>query len=182
MGRTKTDYSKTQMYKLCCKNKEVKYIYVGHTTNWRNRKNRHKSVCVNNASTAKLYKTINDYGGWDNWEMVYIEDFPCENKRQAVKRERELYEELKANLNSIRPYITREEEALEKKARDKKYYEENKEQLNKRIRDKYRNDKIFREKVVARSNNHKEKHRKRINERRRELRLLRKIDTVFYSE
>ena len=32
-------------YKFVCKNPEIKSCYVGHTTNFNNRKNQHKYCC-----------------------------------------------------------------------------------------------------------------------------------------
>ena len=47
MPKVEIDYSKTIIYKLCCKDINITDIYVGHTTNFIKRKNEHKSDCNN---------------------------------------------------------------------------------------------------------------------------------------
>ena len=79
MPKTPIDYSKCEMYKIVCKDEELDYIYVGHTTNWTKRKNQHKNMSL--TSTVKLYQTIRDNGGWDNFKMLQIESFPCNGDR-----------------------------------------------------------------------------------------------------
>ena len=103
MPKTIMDYSKTIMYKIVCKDLIVKDCYVGHTTDMTKRKHAHKFAC-NNAKdksyNTKLYKIIRENSGWDNWTMLLVEKFPCETKHEACKRERELYEQLGANMNT----------------------------------------------------------------------------------
>jgi len=100
------------MYKIVCKDLNVKDCYVGHTTDMTKRKCGHKHVCNNEKNkdhNLKIYKIIRENGGWDNWTMVLVETFPCKDKHEACRRERELYEELDAKMNTLRPYITQEE-------------------------------------------------------------------------
>jgi predicted GIY-YIG superfamily endonuclease len=47
MPRQNVNYQKTLIYKLVCNDLEVKEIYVGQTTNFRNRKDTHKRACRN---------------------------------------------------------------------------------------------------------------------------------------
>ena len=142
MPRLPIDYSKTIMYKLVCNDLKIKECYVGHTTEMTKRKNNHKSSCNNekdNSYNQKKYIYMRDNGGWDNWSMVMIEEYSCKNKQEAVKRERELYEDLEAKLNTIRPYVNEVEikEQISNNAKKwndthkeykKEYYENNKEQ------------------------------------------------------
>ena len=97
------DYSNTIIYKICCKDENVKSIYVGHTTDFEVRKNSHKSSCKNNH--LKIYKVIRENGGWDNWEMVEIARYNCKNNCEARKKEQEHFENLNADLNSSSPYV-----------------------------------------------------------------------------
>ena len=73
---------------------------------FKQRKAKHKNT-VNNDKTKgynfKLYKTIRDNGGWDNWTMVMIEKYPCNDSMEASKRERYYYELLNADLNVYVP-------------------------------------------------------------------------------
>ena len=71
--------------------------------------------------------------------MLLIETFPCKDKHEACKREREVYEELDAKMNTLRPYITQEETKEQLKQNYKKYCEKHY-QENKDYQKKYRED------------------------------------------
>jgi hypothetical protein len=147
MPKQSIDYSKCIIYKFTCLDKTIEYIYVGSTTNWIQRKRQHKSDCNNEKSKSynyKLYTIIRENGGWDNWNMIQIEEYPCNNKREAVSREEYWRVELNAQLNMRCAFRTKEERneqqkqyiknlSQEKKEqmkeRDKKYREENKEEI-----------------------------------------------------
>ena len=43
----KVDYQKTFIYKLCCKDINIKDIYVGHSTDYKSRNYGHKNSCNN---------------------------------------------------------------------------------------------------------------------------------------
>lgn len=106
MPRIAKDYSKTVMYKIRCNDSTIILIYVGHTTNFLRRRRMHKQACndpTNTAHNLKIYKTIRENGGWDNWEMIQIESYPCNNNFEATLRERHYYELLKATLNANYP-------------------------------------------------------------------------------
>ena len=106
MPKTKTDYSNTVIYKIQHIEDES-LLYVGSTTNFTQRKSSHKNRCNNPSSkeyNTKKYKMIRDNGGWGVFKMIEIEKYPCDDKREAEKREDELMKELKANMNSIRAY------------------------------------------------------------------------------
>ena len=131
MPKTPMDYSKTIIYKIVCNDLDVNDCYVGHTTEMTKRKWGHKSVCNNEKNKAhhlKIYQTIRENGGWDNWSMLLVEKFPCKDKYEACKREREVYEELDAKMNTYRPYRTQEDVKEEKKQYDKQYYLKNQEE------------------------------------------------------
>ena len=132
MPKIKTDYSKTLIYKIVCKDLDIKDCYVGHTTNWIKRKSSHKSNCNNQNKkdyNLNVYKFIRENGNWDNWEMIEIKKYPCNDKREAEAEERTLYEELNSTLNTYRPFITEDEKKQQKKEIKKKYYEKNKEKF-----------------------------------------------------
>ena len=84
-------------------------VYVGSTTNFTNRKRHHKCGCLNEKSkkhNLKVYQMIRENGGWENWNMIKICDYPCNNKREAELKEDEYMTELKASLNMIRAFRT----------------------------------------------------------------------------
>ena len=108
MPRKEIDYSKTIIYKITCNDETVDYTYVGHTTDFTNRKYGHKINCSNEKSSSyhlKLYKTIREYGGWNNWTMSEIACYDCNNVTEARIKEQQHYELLKANLNCVPPYV-----------------------------------------------------------------------------
>jgi len=128
MPRVNTDYSKTIIYKLVCKNLEVTDLYVGSTTKFTTRKNAHKTNCNNEKSKSynlKVYRMIRENGGFDNWDMIEIEKFPCKDGNESRARERHFYEELGAKMN-IRVPIINDEERIQNQ---KKYYETHAEEL-----------------------------------------------------
>ena len=82
------NYALNLYYKIYCKDVSVLDIYVGRTTNYNLRKSQHKlSALKNNQLQGFLYQSINNNGGWDNWIMEKIEDYPCDNSVDACKRE-----------------------------------------------------------------------------------------------
>ena len=99
-------YENTIIYKIVCNDLNIKDVYVGHTTDFRSRKNQHKCAITNSNNKKynnKLYNTIRENKGWDNYSMIEIEKFPCNDRNEATKRERFWYEELNAKLNMINP-------------------------------------------------------------------------------
>jgi hypothetical protein len=98
------DYTKTTIYKL------INYdypelVYVGSTTNFTKWKQHHKDSCLNEKGkkyNLKVYKMIRKYDGWENWNMIKICDYPCENKREAELKEDKYMTELKASMNMKR--------------------------------------------------------------------------------
>jgi len=122
-----TDFSKTIIYKIVCNDLTIKDCYIGHTINMTKRKCVHKSRCHNEKAkhyNTKIYKIIRQNGGWSNWSMILVEKFPCKNKHEACKREREIFEEIDAKMNMVRLYRTQEELKEYKKQNQKKYYHE----------------------------------------------------------
>ena len=103
MPKNNVDYSNTTIYKIYCKDNLIPDIYVGHTTNFIVRKYQHKVSCNN--SEMKIYKTIRNNGGWENWNMVEIAKYNCKDSIEARIMEQKHYEELNASLNSCPPYV-----------------------------------------------------------------------------
>ena len=138
MPRLPIDYSKTIMYKLVCNDLSITECYVGHTTDMTKRKSQHKKCCNNEKADShneKKYTFIRENGGWENWSMVMIEEYPCDNRIEAEKRERFWFEDLNSQLNTNRPYATIEERNEYLKQYQKEYYQQNK------INYKYDNEK-----------------------------------------
>lgn len=135
------DYSKTVIYKIYCKNPDVKECYIGHTTNLRNRKSHHKTNCNNingKGYNRKVYKIIRDNGGFDNWKFAVLEEAELENKLQAEKLERKWIEEIKPICNYQLPAEYFKENQKEYK---KLWYEKNKEIVLEKAKVNYDNNK-----------------------------------------
>jgi len=73
-------------------------VNVGLTTNFNKRKGQHKRNC-NNITYPKqkyqLYQMIRDNGGWDSFQMLEVEKYSCNDRREAEKRETEVMKEQK---------------------------------------------------------------------------------------
>jgi len=106
MPKVDIDYSNTLFYKIYCKDTSVSDVYIGHTTNFVQRKSGHKQSCNNSKAAnhdCKLYKFIRDNGGWDNWHMDIIVYHECNDHYEARKKEQEFFILHNATLNSIEP-------------------------------------------------------------------------------
>jgi len=107
MPKHEIDYSNTIIYKITCNDSNISDLYVGHTTNFVQRKHAHKQSTINEKSPnykCKLYEVIRKNGGWENWKMEIINFFNCKNHYEARKKEQEYFLSLNATLNSIEPY------------------------------------------------------------------------------
>jgi hypothetical protein len=135
MPKTLTDYSHTFIYKICCKDISIHDIYVGHTTNFIQRKSQHKTCCcnINNKKYNQyVYEFIRNTGGFENWSMIQIEERNCKNKRDAEAIEHYWIETLNAELNANKPYaMCKEEPQLYNKC----WYEENKQEILEKAKD-----------------------------------------------
>ena len=143
MPKTIIDYSKTQIYKIINYDRP-ELVYVGSTTNFTKRKQQHKAATVNTNNPKykrKLYVSIRDNSGWDNWKMIVICDYPCNNKREAELEEDRYMMEMKANLNMNRASRTikewREDNKDKIKEQMKQYREDNKENIKDKIKEYY---------------------------------------------
>jgi hypothetical protein len=106
MPKNEIDYSNTIIYKITCKDTNINDVYVGHTTNFVQRKHAHKQSCINIKSPnykCKIYEVIRNNGGWDNWSMQIINFFNCRDHYEARQKEQEYFVLLNATLNSIEP-------------------------------------------------------------------------------
>ena len=148
MPRLPVDYSKTLIYKLVHKEDyDNANVYIGSTTDFRKRKNQHKSNCCNEKSKVydeKKYQYIRANGGWDCFNMIEVEKFPCNDKREAEKREEYWRCHFNATLNTIRVFITKEQnleyykEYNEKhKEQKKEYCKQHKEQIKEQKKEYY---------------------------------------------
>ena len=181
-------YENSVIYKLChCNDLENENIYIGSTTNFRQRKNKHKSNCNNENRKEynySIYEYIRNNGEWNEWKMIPIEKYPCNGKEELEIRERYHIELLKSKLNKNIPTRTRKEylndnkDILNEKRKEyrnsnkekikelkKKHYDSNKEIINEK-RKQYHN--ANREKLLKRLKEYRDANKEIINEKRRE--------------
>jgi len=178
MPKTILNYEKTIMYKIVCDDLTIKDCYVGHTTNMTKRKYKHKTACNNEKNKAhnrKIYQIIRQNGGWSNWSMLLIETFPCKDKHEACKREREIFEELDAKMNMVKPYRTQEEIKLyyqDHKEDYKKYYKDHKEDYKKYYQDhKEENKEYYKKYYQDHKEEIKEYYKKYYQDHKEEIKL-----------
>jgi hypothetical protein len=184
MPRTPIDFSKGLIYSIVCKTDET-LIYIGSTTNFTKRKTQHKSNCHNENKkdhNYPVYVMIRANGGWDNFDMKPVKEYPCENNIQLTIEEERVRKELQATLNTNRAFLSEEEE----KERYRKYYEANTAEINKRCRKYYeantaeinKRQRKYREEHKAELKEYKRKyaqeHKDERNKKRRENRLAKK--------
>ena len=91
MPRTNINYSNSTIYERYCKDPNIQDVYIGTTTNFKNRKHQHKINSLNiNPNSSNLSRFINQNGGWNNWNMIFLEKFPCNYNLELKKRQYEI--------------------------------------------------------------------------------------------
>jgi hypothetical protein len=166
------NYQNSVVYKICCKDPEIKDIYVGSTASFKRRMSSHKTNCKNEKSkeyNLPVYRFIRNHGGFDNWSVVKIRDVCCKDKYDLVAEERKEFELLGATLNGCYPQRSKKEyyEVNKKEIamKDKKYYEVNKKEIlekNKKYREKNK------EQIKEQRKTHYEENKKEILEQKKE--------------
>ena len=150
---TMTDYSRGKIYKLV--NNVDDKIYVGATCGTlRLRKSRHKSkskFCPDRT----VYKHFNEIG-WENVNIILIEEIKCESKMELSRRERHWIDELKPDLNLVVPLRTMEE-----------YYIDNKEIIVERSKNRYLNNK---ESILTKKKQYRQDNKESISIKAKEYR------------
>lgn len=124
MKKTLIDYTKNVIYKIVCNDMTVNDLYIGSTTNFIKRKGQHRRNCNNENYSHynyKIYQIIRNNGGWENWSMIEIEKFPCNNSNESRLRERYYLELLQASMNVVKPTRTIQEYKAENKDKMREY-------------------------------------------------------------
>jgi len=103
------DYQKNVNYVIECLDPNILDKYVGHSCDFEHRKATHKSACNNpkdKTYNLKVYQFIREHGGWKNWTVKVIEEYPCEDEVEATLREQHWFKQISATLNSNVPART----------------------------------------------------------------------------
>ena len=173
-----TDYV---IYKIICNDENIKDCYVGSTSNFKVRKWDHKTTYnsnTNKMSNYKIYQTIRENGGWDNWTMIPIAEHKEITVIQARIKEEEQRVLLNASMNSRAAFRTAEEaRQLELKQRKEHRQKEEvkiKEQKYSKLYRELNKDKINERQRQSYALNADEEYKQKRNEKIKEQRQLNK--------
>ena len=97
------DYSKLVIYKIQHLTKDW-LIYIGSTCNFASRKNQHKTASIQMKNAQLLYKIIYEEGGFEEFNMIKICDYPCNTLHDGLKEEDRLIRLNRATMNSKRAF------------------------------------------------------------------------------
>lgn len=120
------------IYGIFCKDENILDCYIGSTTNFEQRKIKHKNGCI--SREYPVYKFITENGGWDNWQvktlniLPYIDDIDKRYKEQCyinsykpTLNEKRAYQTIEDRRNNVRKY--RETEKYKNYLNSEKYKE-----------------------------------------------------------
>lgn len=85
MPRNTPDYKRTIIYKIFCNNPEISDAFFGHTTDFNKMRYYQKAQTAEKNSTKckAMYHIIQSNGGWNNWNMIEVEKYPCDFREEA---------------------------------------------------------------------------------------------------
>jgi len=115
-------------YRIVNINGDVDMCYVGSSSDIKQRKRLHKSDCYNikkKIYNSKLYRTMRDNGGFDEFKFIEIGYKDGITKNEACIIEEEYRLKLRANLNSCKCILTE----AERETYSKDWYNKNKERI-----------------------------------------------------
>lgn len=154
---TTNKFSNGKIYRLV--NNVDDEVYVGSTVQTlAKRKGGHKTD-ARRCPDFKVYKHLNNIG-WDNVEIVLIENYSCNCKDELKARERYWIDEIKPSLNKIVPLRTFKEYYVDNqdklKEYQKSYREANKDKIQEKDRER---DKTRRRKEYKKTQRNTDKNR-----------------------
>jgi hypothetical protein len=195
MPRLPIDYKKSIIYSIVSKTDET-LLYVGSTTDFTKRKNKHKTVCNNENNRAynfQVYVMIRANGGWEAFDMKPVKEFSCENKIQLLIEEERIRKEMNANLNARKAHLTKEEKQEYQKEHMIEYRQQNKDELLEYQKNYYEQnrDKILkktkeyqhqnRDEILKKKKEYRQQHKEQIKEQRKEYQQQNKEQIAEYK-
>ena len=159
MSRNTKDYSRGKLY--CIRNKINDDIYIGSTCQSLSQRMAQHRRDMTARQHLKLYTTMKELGR-ENFYIELLEECPCENLNQLLRREGELIREHKSALNSLisgrteKEYFQDNREKISDKS--KEYYEHNKDT----VKEKYVEN---RDKILEYKKQYAETHKETIKNR-----------------
>ena len=105
MSKFTMNDSKSMIYKIVCKDLSIKDVFVYSTLNLLSKITAHKHWDRNpehqKIEDRLMYSTVAANGSFSNWDIIWIENYPCSNPHELRARVRHWVEQLNANLNRI---------------------------------------------------------------------------------
>ena len=109
-------------YKIFCKNTDIQDSYIGKSCDIINRMNQHKWSCFNKEKqNMKIYKFINDNGGWENFDYIILQEDYFEKVEDATIVENNLFNIFNPSLNTNRPIQDTNETKIKRRDGAKKF-------------------------------------------------------------
>jgi len=139
-------------------------FYIGSTFDFDQRLRSHKFY--SKTSNQKLYKAIRDNNS--KFEMILLYNYECYTDTELRIEERRCYDELKPNLNSQRPYMSKEEFNEINKQKSKEFYSINKESVLKKMKQHYIEN---RETIRERKKQHRIENKEMLSEKAKQYRI-----------
>ena len=165
-------YENAVIYMIKHKTDDTKEFYIGSSKDFKARCWKHKSSCNNQnirSYNYKVYKYIRENGGWDEWEIILLYDYPCKNRNELELEEKRAVKEYKSTLNQVIPSRTRKEykEANKEKIQQQKkeYNKANKEKILQQSKERYEANK---EKILQKSKEHRINNIEKIQQQEKE--------------
>ena len=139
------------IYKISCKDKNIRDFYIGSTIDFNRRKSVHKHYCKSGFN-LKLYNFINENEGWDNFEMEIVQKYAnIQNRNELNQIEYKFILHMNPTLNRHNPslyknkadYTLNYQRKNKEKTRQwsKTYYDKNRELVKEKALKKYYNKK-----------------------------------------
>lgn len=163
---TANKYHNGKVYKLA--NNVDDEIYVGSTTQYLSqRKAGHRRDTISRANT-RVYKHLNEIG-WDNVDIILIENYSCNSKDELNARERYWIDELKPSLNKQLPLRTMKEYYEQHKdviaQKNKKFRQQNKDKVLQKNKKYYEQNK---DKVLQKNKEYYEQNKDQLTQKKKE--------------
>jgi hypothetical protein len=120
------------IYKIICLDPNVSDEYIGLTSSLKKTISDYKYKIENEndrSYNTKLFQTIRENNGWQNWLLFSIEMVVTDDVKIARKRQTELMKLNNNSLNMKNSFTSKEETRLQAK----KYLEKNKDKLHEKI-------------------------------------------------
>ena len=160
------------VYMVKSNDETVPEIYIGSTSDYKQRQRAHKSDCNNPNSpnhNCKLYRFIRSKGGFDNFTFEIIEECSNEDKIELEKMYIEMYD---PELNTLKYEFDRKEYCEnnkdKKKEYDKEYREKNKKKYKEYYKDYNENNKDKLKEYYEKNKEKLKEYKKEYNEKNKE--------------